>query len=478
MIRFPINAIPDKIRETIYDIREHTQAPVELISSSVISAMSMASQSIVDVKINETVTTPASLFLLVIANSGERKTTVDRMVLKPFYRHDACWLRQAEEQEKIFEVETKIWSAKEKAILNTIRRKVTKDQCTKSESQRLVELQSEKPVLPKIGQYIYNNVTPEALQFAMYSRSAHIGLIADEGANILDRQVMNDLSFINSMWDGVDFRVERKTAQSFTIENGRVTLSVMVQKKPFDLYLKRQGGKARGSGFFARCLPVVIDEKLTTQGERLIRQQPAGMIFLEQFHQRLEALISERTTSIESNQQRCLSFALSAQHEWEKIYNEIECRIRPDERYAHMSDFASKLANNVARLSALFSFFTEGERLIKKEYVEGAWKLCEWYMEQAINLFGCDDGYYEALLISWLQREFSTQRNTSLRYNDIRRNGPNVLRKGTLLTKVMDNLECAGVIDIDYQRSGARVVYKGDKFSNNIFTKNPAYRHY
>ena len=81
-------------------------------------------------------------------------------------------------------------------------------------------------------------------------------------------------------------------------------------------------------------------------------------------------------------------------------------------------------------------------------------------------------------MISWLQREFSTQRNTSLRYNDIRRNGPNVLRKGTLLTKVMDNLECAGVIDIDYQRSGARVVYKGDKFSNNIFTKNPAYRHY
>ncbi|SUJ37134.1 Uncharacterised protein [Serratia marcescens] len=60
---------------------------------------------------------------------------------------------------------------------------------------------------------------------------------------------MNDLSFINSMWDGVSFHVDRKTTQSFTIENGRITLSVMVQKKPFDLYLKRQGERARGSGF-------------------------------------------------------------------------------------------------------------------------------------------------------------------------------------------------------------------------------------
>ncbi|MDE9690208.1 YfjI family protein [Citrobacter portucalensis] len=478
MFNFPISAFPDKIREAIYDIREHTQAPMELISSSVISSMSLALQSIVNVRVNETVTTPVSLFLLVIANSGERKTTVDRMVLRPFYQHDSQQLKKLEEEEENYGVEKQVWDIKEKDVLRRIKKKITKGQCVEEETRRLRELQAEKPVRSKISQCIYNNVTPEALQLAMYSQSPHVGLIADEGANILDRQVMNDLSFINTMWDGVPFRVERKTTQSFTIENGRVTLSVMVQKKPFDLYLKRQGGKARGSGFFARCLPVVIDEKLTTQGDRLIRQEPAGMIFIEQFHQRLEALISERTTLVESNQQRCLSFDLSAQHEWEEIYNEIECRIRPDERYARMSDFASKLANNVARLSALFSFFTEGEVLIKREYVEGAWKLCEWYMEQAINLFGCEDGYCEALLISWLRREFPKQIHKFIRYNDIRRNGPNMLRKGALLNKVMDNLECEGVIEIEYQTSGAKIVYKGDKFNNNSFTKNPAYRHY
>ncbi|TKV07677.1 DUF3987 domain-containing protein [Citrobacter sp. wls619] len=478
MFRFPLDAFPEKIRETIYDIHDHTQAPIELISSSVISAMSLACQSFINIKINETVCSPVSLFSLVIANSGERKTTVDRMVLRPFYQHDAHLLKKSEEAEKVYGLEKQVWDIKEKSVLQLIKKKVMKGQCVEEETIRLRELQAEKPVRSKISQCIYNNVTPEALQFAMYSHSPHVGLIADEGANILDRQVMNDLSFINSMWDGVDFRVERKTAQSFTIESGRVTLSVMVQNKPFDLYLKRQGKKARGSGFFARCLPVVIDETLTTQGDRFIRKQPANMKFLEQFHLRLKALIDETHTPVVLNQQRCLSFDLSAQHEWETIYNEIECRIRPDEHYAHMSDFASKLANNVARLSALFSYFIEGDTLIRKEYVEGAWLLCEWYMEQAIDLFGCEGGYYEALLISWLRREFSKTDYNSLRYNDIRRNGPNILRKGTLLTKVMDNLECEGVIDINCSMSGARLVYKGKNFSNNVFTKNPAYRYY
>ncbi|UPQ70155.1 YfjI family protein [Kluyvera ascorbata] len=477
MIRFPLRAFPESIRETIRDIQERTQAPIELISSSVIGAMSLACQNTVNVKLNESVTAPVSLFLFVIANSGERKTTVDRMVLSPFYQHDACLLRQAEEQRKIFEVDTKIWNTREKAILNIIKKKTTKGECTHEESQNLRALQLEKPVQPKICQHIYNNVTPEALQFAMYSHSPHIGLIADEGANILERQVMNDLSFINTMWDGASFRVDRKTTQSFTIENGRVTLSLMVQKKTFDLYLKRQGSKARGSGFFARCLPVYIDESLSTQGERYIQPNIGRLGDLEFFHQRLEALISEEGKSASSGEQKILSFDLSAQDAWDKIYNVIESRIKTGESYSNMSDFASKLANNVARLSALFTYFTEGEFLIQKEHVEGAWLLCEWYMEQAINLFGQDDGYYEALLISWLRRDFYRSQFDSVRYNDIRRFGPNALRKGKLLERVINNLADACVIEIYYLNS-RKMVRKDTNFDNNIFTKNPAYKHY
>lgn len=478
MNHFPLNAFPSKLREVILDVEELTQAPIPLIASSVISAISLASQRLINVKINPFFESPVSLFLFVIANSGERKTTVDRMVMRPFYQHDESLLRKFDESNKNYSIELKVWEVKEKAILGLIKKKTAEGQSTEVESKRLKELQAEKPMRPKSQRYIYSNVTPEALQSAMSQHSSNIGLIADEGANILDRQVMKDLSFINSMWDGVDFHVERKTTQSFTIEDGRITLSMMVQKKPFDLYLKRQGEKARGSGFFARCLPVFIDENLSTQGERFIRPHSNEQAHLSYFYQKTTELLMAGSQNIKNSYRECLLLDIEAQYEWEKIYNKIEYQIHPDRKYANMNDFASKLSNNVARLSALLSYFTDGSCAIKKEYIQSAWLLCEWYMEQAINLFSYEDGYYEALLLSWLNREYSRRNSDYIKFNDIRRNGPNSLRKGKLLEKVIFNLEKAKAIDIEYSRKGARLVCEGAQFRYNDFTNNPIFSFY
>lgn len=478
MNEFPLSAIPTFLREAIKDVNKFTQASTPLIVSSAISAMSLACQSLIDVRVNENVTSPVSLFLLVIANSGERKTSVDRKMLKPFYQHDADTLLQARLKEKEYDISQIIWHEKQKGMRSQIRKAVVKGQCTKVLERRLHALNNDMPAPPKINRIIYNNVTPEALQLAMYNHSSSVGLIADEGANVLDRKAMNDLSFINSVWDGVSFHVERKTTKSFTIEDGNITLSVMVQKKVFDSYFKRQGEKARGSGFFARCLMVHIDESLSTQGERFIRPHYHDSYSLDVFHQRIVDLLEESQANEDSKIKKQSVFEPAAQYEWDCIYNHIESLIRPDKAYGSMNDFASKLSNNVARLSALFAYFIDGSTTIKKEYVESAWILCEWYMQQAMNLFAYEEGYYEALLLSWLHRKMDSTGKRSLRFNYIRRFGPNVLRKGTLLETVMNNLEKAKVIDIDYGRYGARMVFKGRDFDDNAYTKNPVFSFY
>ncbi|MEX6224045.1 DUF3987 domain-containing protein [Providencia hangzhouensis] len=121
MRRFPLNAFPSKLRNVIKDIEERTQASIPLIASSVISAISLSCQSLIDVNINESLKGPVSLFLFVIANSGERKTSVDRMVMQPFYQHDEISLRQFDLCKKSHAVELLIWQEKEKAILGVIK---------------------------------------------------------------------------------------------------------------------------------------------------------------------------------------------------------------------------------------------------------------------------------------------------------------------------------------------------------------------
>lgn len=370
MSNFPLQAFPLCIREVILDINECTQAPIPLIASSVISAMSLSCQGLINVKVNQMAPFPVSLFLLVIANSGERKTTVDKMVMKPFYQHDLDSLRTFEQEKINYLLEMKVWEQKEKAILNQVRKKTNQGQSTEEQLEKLKILQIDKPIQPKYHRYIYNNVTPEALQIGMYNHYPYIGLIADEGANILDRPVMKDLSFINSMWDGADFRIDRKTTPSFMIEDGRITLSVMVQRKPFDLYLKRQGDKARGSGFFARCLVVHIDDYLTTQGERFIRDSSNNKEYLDDFHLRISQLLAENKTRKKTDSKSSLLLDDSAQYAWEEIYDDIENKLRPKEEYANMKDFASKLANNIARLAAVFSYFIDGDCKIKKNILK------------------------------------------------------------------------------------------------------------
>ncbi|MEX5989659.1 DUF3987 domain-containing protein [Providencia hangzhouensis] len=60
--------------------------------------------------------------------------------------------------------------------------------------------------------------------------------------------------------------------------------------------------------------------------------------------------------------------------------------------YENIRDTASKMANNIARLSALLSYFERGTAPIDKVSVGQAKDICLWYMEQANNLFGALGG--------------------------------------------------------------------------------------
>jgi hypothetical protein len=82
--KFPIEALPPKIRAAVEAAKALTQAPEALIVSSALAAVSLAVQAKYDVRRNSHLVSPCSLYFLTIAESGERKTTVDRLFMVPF----------------------------------------------------------------------------------------------------------------------------------------------------------------------------------------------------------------------------------------------------------------------------------------------------------------------------------------------------------------------------------------------------------
>ncbi|WP_194857292.1 hypothetical protein [Morganella morganii] len=66
MNNYPLNAFPELIRNAVLSVHEQTRAPVPLIASSVIIAVSLTCQGCADVRVSERIVSPVSLFMLVM----------------------------------------------------------------------------------------------------------------------------------------------------------------------------------------------------------------------------------------------------------------------------------------------------------------------------------------------------------------------------------------------------------------------------
>jgi hypothetical protein len=82
---YPVEALPSMLREAVTEAQAFVQAPVALVVSSALSALSLAAQGVANVRRDHQLVGPVSLYLLAVADSGARKTTCDA-ILSPALR--------------------------------------------------------------------------------------------------------------------------------------------------------------------------------------------------------------------------------------------------------------------------------------------------------------------------------------------------------------------------------------------------------
>jgi hypothetical protein len=476
---FPINSLPCELRNMMLAFCEQTQAPLELNACAVLSAISLACQGLIDVKYKDNLTAPVSLFMLAVAESGERKSSVDRLVMQPFHQHDQQIMEDRILELKKYSTQLLTWETKRSAILSVIKRKAKRNEPTCEEEQHLDSLDKQKPGKPNRLKFLYNNTTPEALLADMNGSYASVGLFADEGGNILDRRIAQDLSTLNMLWDGATISVDRKTSDSLYIKEGRLTLNVMVQESVFNQFLARQGDVARGSGFFARCLPVSIDYTLSTKGTRFTNKVLMYQRFIPLFHQRIQALMEHPIQHPDNAEipRITLRFSPNAQYQWDRFYNEVEEQIAPGGCFAEIGDFASKLANNAARLAALFQYFSDGGEIIQEDMVNEACDVITWYAHQMLRMFAPEaeclqQAKHAQQLLTWLQKKFYALRYPVIKKNDIRRLGPQCTRNKDALNDALDILSQSGHITLLQRDKGPIYVHSLAGFSRPLFAGN------
>lgn len=368
------------LQATVDEAVNNLRAPAPLIWSSALSALSVAIQGLVDVRKPTGQVVPTSLMLATVADSGERKSSVEdafMAAIRDFQHKHAQAHQQAMAD---WQLAQDIWLARRKMLL----RDLAKDAANTESSAELRAHEQAKPAPPRQRKWLYEDSTSEALFYGLSQGGGSAGLISSEGRAILNGRAFGDMEKMNAIWSGSPIAVDRKSGDSFLLQGARLTVSFQAQGSVMQAYMNRCGQQALGSGLLARflvCMPA------STQGTRFIQNGTLSWECSRRFAQRLTALLERNTFEGSPPEKIVMQFSSEAAQQWLVFFNAIEAEIRPGGRFEGAGGHASKLAENVARMAALTHFFEEGEGDISVATLRFAISYCLYCSDEFLRLF-------------------------------------------------------------------------------------------
>jgi hypothetical protein len=433
---YPVERLPGIIGQAVREVVDHSQAPVALVVASALSAVSAVVQTQHSISRNATLNGPASLFFLTVAESGERKTSVDGMFTRPIRDWEAHQRQEAKRLEAEFQRDLEAW-------------------------QRAEGEKGEPPARPGvIPKMLRGDDTSEALlkHLSEYPIAAIIcaeaGIIFG-GHAMKPEQVQRNMGQANALWDGGPLLEGRIGRGEINIESVRVTMGLMVQPGPMQNFLSKNDGMARGIGFLARFL---FSHPETTQGTRFYKDPPP-MPGLADFHQRLTMLLqapaaTDKLGRLITNHIR---FDDNAQETWIQFYNEVEEYLGGDSIYSGIRDVASKAAENAARIACCLHVFTSPNHWdIDRKTMADACALMRWYLAEAVR-FGqaaevTEETRNAEILEGWLVQKYKeagwAKEAWEMKVNTIRQNGPAPVRDKARLENALELLRDHGRVRV------------------------------
>ncbi len=462
---YPLDALPATIRAAVEEVQDFVQGPVALVANCALSALSLAIQAHADAKRAEKLTGPVGLFLLTIADSGERKSTCDRFFTKAIHEYEKAQAELAKPALTDHKAAVEAWEAKRGGIKEKIRQLAKENKPTSDREAALREIEHDKPEPPRVPRLLYGDATPEALAYGLAKHWPSGGVVSAEdgivfGAHGMGKDsVMRNLALLNVLWDGGHLPIDRRTAESFTVRDARLTMALQVQEATLRSFFDRTGELARGTGFLARFL---VAWPASTQGFRPFAEPSASWPALAAFNRRIAAILEQPVPVDEDGalSPPLLPLAMEAKAEWVAFHDAIERELVSGGELYDVRDVASKTADNATRIAALFQVFEGAGSAIGAEAFASASPIAAWHLNESRRFFGelaLPAELADAVrLDSWLIEYCRRNRVAAVGKNHVRQHGP--LRDGERLGAAIREL--AELDRVRLAKDGKRVTIR------------------
>ncbi len=446
---YPIESLPPAVRCAVLEVAGFVKAPLPLIAGAALASLSLAIQAHVDVQRADRLTGPCGLFLLAIADSGERKTTCDGFFTSAIRDYEAAEQEAAKPLMVAYMSAHEAWEAQRSGVKEKIKALSKDGKPVGQQVETLRKLDDNEPIPPRVPRLIYGDVTPEALAYDLAKKWPSGGVISSEAGVVFGGHgmgadsVMRNLATLNQLWDGVPISTTRRTTESFTTYGARLTMALQVQESTIRAFFANTKGLARGTGFLARFL-VAWPE--STQGTRYFTAAPKDWPALATFNNRLSTILKMAAPIDETGVLTPVMLTLSpeAMAAWVAFHDSIESMLTRSGELYEVRDVASKTADNAARLAALFHTFNGSIGPIDIDAMESASSIAAWHLSEARRFLSelalTPEQANPARLEGWLADYCMRERVDRVSTRDIQQFGPGSLRDKKAIQEAVQEL--------------------------------------
>jgi hypothetical protein len=171
------------------------------------------------------------------------------------------------------------------------------------------------------------------------------------------------------------------------LKDAKLTISIMVQPKVFEKFRSERNDSARGSGMWTRFL---FARPLSTQGSRFLVAPDVRWDRVDAFNERVRELLEDPNNPgmLLDPAIRTLDLDSAAQAAWTNFFNAVESQLTPWGFLSDARDYGSRIAEQVARIAAIFHEFQGLEGPVNLDSMQRAIEFGKWYLQEFISIFG------------------------------------------------------------------------------------------
>lgn len=355
---YPVEAL-GPLRAAVEAVQGMTQAPVAIPAASALAVASLAVQGFADV---ETLggTRPLSLYLLTIAQSGERKSSCDAPLMAALRAYERDQAQARRDDVVAWQNRHALWKGERERILGDAKRGKGGKRIAPEVDLRAL---GAEPAAPPPVDRTVTEPTYEGLTRLFAEGQPSLGIFSDEGGQFLGGFAMNadnrqkTLAALNDLWQGSPIRRTRAGEGAFTLYGRRLAVHLMAQPGVARAFMADP--LAGDTGFLPRFL---ICEPPSAIGTRLHANARHDAHALEGFGRRLQSVLQTPLPMDPETRElhlRPLPLAREARELLVLFSDAIEVQQAPDGDLAHVTGYASKAAEQAARIAGTLTLWRD-----------------------------------------------------------------------------------------------------------------------